>query len=438
VAAPLESTRRWGREHPYAVDGLFAAVAIGVALLSQNGVIEAFRAQEPWNSGDELAAFVGVALTCAPIALRRRAPLAGLVLTTAAFIAARQLLGSNESTVTAAALSVAVYSAGAHGRAPWWRLWCSLATLVFTIEVTTEIGLGGPNALYKLFVVVYNLSLFAASGVLGAAVRSSRERRDRLEERTTQLEVEREENARRAVVAERLRIARELHDVVAHHVSVIGVQAGAARTVMDRDPLAARTALEAIEGESRQAVDEMHRLLSVLRGADDDPHDLLPAPGLDQLGELTAAAAQAGVAVDVQIEGEARPLTPTVELSAYRIVQEALTNTIKHSGASQARVVLRYRSGDLELEITDDGAGAEPGGGATTGGGAATAVRATPAATATRRAIAAAPTRGLGLVGMRERVGFHGGTLTTGAAPDGGGFVVRATLPTTSSTRTPA
>jgi signal transduction histidine kinase len=205
------------------------------------------------------------------------------------------------------------------------------------------------------------------AGVLAVLARDRRARLDQ----AIQLGIAAETaaaDARSAVLEERMRIARDLHDVVAHHVSMIGVQAGAARVVLDRDPGKAKQALSAIESSSREAVGELHRLLDV----------------------------------EIHVEGDQRPLSGTVDVSAYRIVQEALTNTLKHSGASHADVHLRYLPEELELEISDDDDGT---GVSTTAGG------------------------GFGLVGMRERVSLHGGTLAAGGAP-GGGFVVRARLPT--------
>ena len=207
-------------------------------------------------------------------------------------------------------------------------------------------------------------------------------------------------DARRALVDERVRIARELHDVVAHHVSVIGVQAGAARLVLDRDPDKAKETLASIETSSREAVHELHQLLGFLRQAHDGD-DRGPQPGLGQLDELVASICDAGIDVEVRVEGEPYDLLPTVDASAYRIVQEALTNTLKHAGALRIAVSLRYQADALELEIVDDGDGAPA---PSTSGG------------------------GLGLVGMRERASLHGGRLTAGPRA-AGGFEVRATLP---------
>jgi signal transduction histidine kinase len=204
------------------------------------------------------------------------------------------------------------------------------------------------------------------------------------------------------VFEERVRIARELHDVVAHHVSMMGVQAGAARVVIDRDRVKAKESLTAIEVSSRQAVGELHRLLGFLRQTGDED-DLAPRPGLSQLPRLAASMSESDLAVAVSIEGEERSLPPMLGVSAYRIVQEALTNTLKHAAASRADVRLRYWPDELEVEIIDDGRGAT--------------------------ALSGTSPGGLGLIGMRERAALHGGQLTAGPV-SGGGFAVRVKLPT--------
>jgi signal transduction histidine kinase len=245
--------------------------------------------------------------------------------------------------------------------------------------------------------------LFAIAWLAGFALRGRAAQAEAADKRAIHAEREREENARRAVFEERVRIARELHDVVAHHVSMMGVQAGAARVVIDRDRAKAKQALGAIEESSRQAVAELHRLLGFLRQAG-DRDDLAGRPGVSQLPRLAASMSDSHLAVEVSVEGETRSLPPTVDHSAYRIVQEALTNTLKHSVASRADVHVRYWPDELEVEIVDDG---RPNGASSSASG------------------------GLGLIGMRERAALHGGQLSAGPAA-GGGFAVRARL------RTPA
>jgi len=193
-----------------------------------------------------------------------------------------------------------------------------------------------------------------------------------------------------------------LHDVVAHHVSVMGIQAGAARSVMRTQPERAEEALTSIESSSRQAVVELHHLLGFLR-RDDQQDGLAPQPDLSRLSELVADAGGGGggdaLQVRLQIEGEPRPLPSTLELSAYRVIQEALTNTRKHADATTSTVRVAYRPTMLEIEVLDDGRGG-----------------------------AAAANGGHGLIGMRERVGLHGGHLRAGSRPEGG-FAVYATFP---------
>jgi signal transduction histidine kinase len=219
-----------------------------------------------------------------------------------------------------------------------------------------------------------------------------------LRERAERAERERETAARVAVAEERARIARELHDVVAHSVSVMVLHTGAVRRLLRDDQVRERDALGAVERTGREALLEMRRLLGVLR-APDEQAELGPQPGLSELPALVARTEAAGLPVGLRVEGEPATLPLGVDLSAYRIVQEALTNSLKHAGPAHAEVAIRYRPGAVELEITDDGRG-----GATTNGG------------------------GHGLIGMRERATLYGGELSAGPR-EGGGFVVRARLP---------
>ncbi len=256
--------------------------------------------------------------------------------------------------------------------------------------------------------VVFVPAVFGNAWLAGSALRERAAQAAAAEERAAQAEREREESARRAVFEERVRIARELHDVVAHHVSMMGVQAGAARLVVDRDVDRAREALSAIELSSRQAVAELHRLLEFLR-QDGDHAERGPQPGVAELPKLTQSLRDSDLAVELSIEGVERALPPTVDVSAYRIVQEALTNTLKHAAASRADVHLRYWPDEVEVEVVDDGR---------------------PASGGDERAGSTGP-GGLGLIGMRERAALHDGQLTAGPTATGG-FAVKARL------RTPA
>jgi signal transduction histidine kinase len=240
-----------------------------------------------------------------------------------------------------------------------------------------------------------------AAWVVGWLVRGWRRKNVTLELVNRELDEQRELQARTAVMVERGRIARELHDVVAHNVSMMVVQAGAATRVLDGEHAAVRSALEVIASTGRETVDEMRALLGMLR-SDDGADGLTPQPGLADLDRLARGVREAGLPVTVRIEGEQRALPLALELSAFRIVQEALTNALKHAGPANARVTVRYQEGAVELEVADSGSG--PAG-----------VQGT----------------GHGLVGMRERAAMFGGELQ--AAPsDGGGFIVRARLPLTS------
>jgi signal transduction histidine kinase len=239
---------------------------------------------------------------------------------------------------------------------------------------------------------------YAAAFFLGVATQNRRLYEQQLDERAAVFEREREEEAKRAVADERLRIAQELHDVVAHSMGVIAVQAGVGAHVIDSDPQEAKQSLEAISATSRGTLTEIRRLLGVLRA--DDSGGYQPAPGLADLHRLVAEVESAGLPVAVRCEGVDVELPPGVDLTAYRIVQEALTNVIKHAGPAHATVTIGYEAEAVRLEVVDDGRGVNGRAGA----------------------------GGHGLLGMRERVGVYGGTLETGPVP-GGGYRVAARLP---------
>jgi signal transduction histidine kinase len=237
------------------------------------------------------------------------------------------------------------------------------------------------------------LILAAVAWAIGRTLGERGRRADALAERADRLERQHES----AVAEERARIARELHDVIAHSVSVMTVQAGAARMLLEEDPERAREPLLAVEETGRQALGEMRRLLGILRG-DDGRAALAPQPSLARVESLAEQVRTAGLPVDLHVEGEPRPLPPGIDLAAYRVVQEALTNALKHAGAARARVNVRYLAGSLELAVVNDGR--------TPRNGAA----------------------GHGLVGMEERIALYGGEFDAGPRSDGG-FAVRATLP---------
>jgi signal transduction histidine kinase len=239
---------------------------------------------------------------------------------------------------------------------------------------------------------------FAISWVAGFALRERAEQADAAEARATQAERERDAAARIAVAEERARIARELHDIVAHSVSVMVLQVGAVRHKLPDAAAEDRDALRSVEQAGRTALAEMRRLLSAMR-RDGDEAELTPQPGLDGLDSLLEEIGRAGLPVRLHVDGEPFPLPEAIDLSAYRIIQEGLTNALKHAHASKAEVTVRYQPDELQLEVRDDGAG-----GSTSDG------------------------LGHGLIGVRERVRIYGGEISAGTA-NGGGFVLNTRLP---------
>ena len=247
--------------------------------------------------------------------------------------------------------------------------------------------------------LVFTPILFTLGWLVGFALRERAAQAEAAEARASQAERERETAARIAVAEERARIARELHDIVAHAVSVMVLQVGAVRHSLPDDLGQDRDALEDVERTGRAALSEMRRLLGAMRG-DREDLELTPQPGLGSLEPLLDEIRRAGLAVELQVEGDPRPLAPAVDLSAYRIVQEGLTNALKHAGANRAEVLVRYRPHELQIDVRDDGHGP-----------------------------AASDGLGHGLVGIRERVNLYGGQMSAGAA-NGRGFLLSTCLPT--------
>jgi signal transduction histidine kinase len=354
---------------------------------------------EPPGSGLPRGRFVLgwalVLLHTLPLVARRRFPGTVLALVVGSGLAFAAL--DLPPVMLGVAILVAVYSVAAYGS--WSVALAGLAGVeVALVAVQLTPGRTGADTL------VHNLGGVAAAWLLGHFAHNYRTYAARLEERTIELEQAREELARRAVVEERLRLARELHDVVAHAMSVIAVQSGVGAHVADTNPQEAAKALAAIEATSRAALEELRRLLGVLRQEDEPQGALAPVPGLADLDSLLAEVGRAGLAVKLQIKGTRPPLPAGVDLSAYRIVQEALTNVVKHAGPAHAQVVVGYRDHDVTVEVTDDGRGA--------------------VTSASDGRVGS----GHGLIGMRERVQVFGGDLQTGPRP-GGGFRVAARLP---------
>lgn len=241
--------------------------------------------------------------------------------------------------------------------------------------------------------------LFGIAWLAGFALHARAEQADAAEARAAQAERERESAARIAVAEERARIARELHDIVAHAVSVMVLQVGAVRHKLPDELADDRDALQGVEQTGRSALAEMRRLLGAMRTEGEDP-ELAPQPGLDDLQALVEEVGRAGLPVTVHVDGERAPLPRAIDLSAFRIVQEGLTNALRHSGASRADVTLRYTPEELEIEVRDDGDGSD----------------------------AARNSPGFGLLGIRERVKIYGGEMNAATQPQGG-FVLDARLP---------
>ena len=295
-----------------------------------------------------------------------------------------------------------LYAATAHSPHPRERVWTWTATGLAVYTVVALLGVLAPEEELRLVEFLFIVVLFGTSAVVGELVHQRRERLRELEERAVRAEGERELLARQAVLDERARIARDLHDVVAHAMSVMVVQAGAAERLVEQSPDRARQALVNIQDAGRVALADMRRMLGVLR-EEGRPVELTPQPSMDDVHSVVQRCIEAGVATDLQIDGVPPTRAAGPEMTGYRIVQEALTNVIKHAGRpARAAVRITYRDGQMRVEVTDDGQGA--------------------ASTAIDRAT------GHGLVGMRERVELYHGTLHVGPRP-GGGFRVAATIP---------
>ncbi|MEP6481327.1 MAG: sensor histidine kinase [Rhodoglobus sp.] len=365
---------------------------------------------------------LAIAAYTLPLALRRRYPVVVAVIVSAAFFVAGQFRVP-ESLFVNIALFLAIYTVGAWSsnrrRAIIVRgaivlfmfAWIS-TNLVATIADPalmphySRSGVFSQLAAFAVIQIITNLLYFIGAWVFGNAMWESARQRSELADAAAELTAEREFSSAQAVALDRVRIARELHDVVAHHVSVMGLQAGAARRLMPSDPTAASGSLEIVEKSAREAVDELHRLLSTLRDGDGDTASTsVSTRRIAQLPELVAAARAAGTPTVLQIVGEPFPLSALTGFTLYRVAQESLTNVRKHAGASaSAEVRLRYTESGVELEIAD------------TGGGRAT----------NRPA-------GLGQLGMRERLNAVGGSIEFSRRRNGG-YLVRAAIPLAGAT----
>jgi signal transduction histidine kinase len=379
------------RGHPLA-DGLLALAAVAVEMiLVLTGPSELGTEDWPATLGWSL-------LGAVPLALRGAAPRAAVGLAVLSFAvpvflhhqALTLVLSYVVLTYTAAArftLRSAVVAAGV--------LWLP----VLTVNVLTPVSLN-PTGLSPAYMTLTNLLVALVCFFVGRTMHARRAYTAALEERASAAEVNQRALADQAVADERRRIARELHDVVAHHVSVMGVLATGARRVLARDPDTANDALVTIEETSRTTLREMRRLLVVLRSDAEPAAELAPQPGIAGIEALVEQVCDAGLPVSLRVDGQPTGLDPGIALTIFRIVQEALTNALKHAGPATAEVRLRFATHALSVEVTDTGRGPRSNG---------------------------APL-GHGLVGMRERVALYGGVLRTGPRP-GGGYRVYAKIP---------
>lgn len=335
---------------------------------------------------------VAVTLMTLPLAARRSAPLA-VAAAVFATIALRALAAEPlEILPSFLAALVAVYSVAAYSTK--WRSLLGLALAVGAIEIAAAKGSGGDASPDPVVAPIFLGAVWAVGRVAASRHAGARA----IERRAAERDRRREAEARAAVAAERRRIARELHDAVSHSLAMIAMQAGGAQGILRRQPERAEESLQSIERAAREGLTEMRRLLGLM-GDDRDP-ELSPQPEIARVQTLIEAARAAGLDVSFTSEGEPRPVAPAIDLSAYRIVQEALTNAAKHAGRCRAAVVLRWEQRTLELEITNDGT----------------------------RPRQKEPATGRGLIGMRERAALVGGELETGRR-ENGDYRVWARLP---------
>jgi signal transduction histidine kinase len=380
----------WLSRHPMLVDSV---LAFFLTVLSLSVVLRVDPARQ----------LPLVAVTTVPVAFRRKYPLQAFVISGCA-LAVDLILAGGPGGFAVLAVLILLYTLAAYcpRRISIPGLLVSVVGAVAVVAVRAPHSIGAIDVILLAVVVSSGTALVA--WVLGDSMRYRRAYLKELEDRAARLERERGTQAQIAAAAERARIARELHDVIAHNVSVMVVQADGASYALRTEPERAGQALAAIAHTGRQALTEMRRLLGVLRSGDEQS-GLAPVPGLDQIRELLDQAREAGMSVSLTLYGTPRPLSEGAELAAYRVVQESLTNTRKHGGlAAAASVTMSYEPDGLLLRMTDDGLGAASG----------------------------SDGSGHGLTGMRERIQMYGGTVQAGPLP-GGGYQVTARIPYTSA-----
>lgn len=366
---------------------------------------------------------IGIGLCTLPLALRRRYPVLVAIVVSVGFFICGQFKVP-ELLIINVSLFIALYTVGAWAQdrrlAFWSRFGVTAAMLVWvitgliisssdpnTFPGVPRSGIFSAYATFAVLQIITNLMYFIGAFLFGERSWRGARTNARLEAQGRELELERQTSAAQAVALDRVAIARELHDVVAHHVSVMGIQAAAARRMLVRDPDRAAQSLELVEENAHTAVEELRRLVHTLRAPEADGEST--TVGIAQLGALVAESQSAGLPTTLIVAGEARPLPLLVDVALYRVVQEALTNARKHAGrGASAEVRLRFSPGSVEVEMSDDGVRQRLGSRAVASGGSGGS--------------------GLGLRGMRERIGAVGGTVTAGRR-ERGGFMVRATVP---------
>jgi signal transduction histidine kinase len=388
-----------------------AAALLNVVLVRSVGVF-VFGVRR--SAGEML---IWAAAVTIPLIWRRVHPEAVLLITAVVFIAG-QVRGAQESQIASGAINAAIYALGAwgrdRGRARLVRIavlgamfvWLAVSWLVAADRIPPGGPRGATGELPPLLAgivnsILINMLILGFAYLFGETAWLAARREHQLRLQADELRDARAAAEERAVFGERVRIARELHDVVAHHVSVMGIQAAAARRAMEKDAGKARGALASVEQSARTAVDELHVMLGALRASETTDTGTVDPAGVERVGDLAERARAAGLETRSAVLGDPVPLPASVSQAVYRIAQEAVTNTLKHAAASAVDIRLRYLAREVELDITDNGLGGPPN-----------------------------PGRpgGLGLVGMRERVALHGGTVEAGPR-DGGGFRVRARIP---------
>jgi signal transduction histidine kinase len=384
----VDAVRDAIRRHPWWTDSL---LALFVTFISIGSV--AFSGHSPDSRSLPALDAVLLPIASLPIAARRYRPLTVLAITVGAETVL--LLFSSRVQVPFGVI-VALYTVASRCERPVAARAAAWVAPPITVGVIV-------NEWGHLGQVIPHLAVVAIAWLVGDNLRTRRAYLAQLEERAARLEREREQQATRATLEERARIARELHDVIAHNVSVMVVQASAGEDVFDSDPGRAREALAAVASTGRDALGELRRLLGVIRPGEEEALSYAPQPGIDGLGELIEQVRDTGLAVELSVDGEQRGLPEATSLCAYRIVQEALTNTLKHAAATRVRVTLRYDPGELTVRVSDNGRGVTDAAANGSGGGH-------------------------GLIGMYERVALFGGEMQAGPSADGG-YRVTARLP---------